>query len=137
MFSDNYIYRWDVFAVSEYYNDAVYEDVKAYLEDNMDLFDEYEDNDELIDYLNDELWTDDYVTGNGSGSYTNNREEARGYVLDDSEIVKEALKEFGVPAEEIIDHFFDNDWEYFDVTARCYVLNQEIYRCVNDLRPQD
>lgn len=118
------------------YYDAVYDDVKEFLDENPDLFDEYEDNDSLIDYLNYALWDDDDVTGNGSGSYTYDREEARGYVLDGSETVKEALREYGVPAEEIVDHFFDNDWEYFDVAARCYVLNSAIWQCVEDLRPQ-
>lgn len=118
------------------YYEAVYDDVKEYLEENPDLFDEFADNDSLIEHLNDELWIEDRVTGNGSGSYTYDREEAREYVFDGSETVKEALKEFEVPAEEIIDHFFDNDWEYFDVTARCYVLYPAVSACVEDLRPQ-
>lgn len=117
------------------YLEAVYDDVKDYLEENMDLFDEYPDNDELIEYLNDTLWDEDSVTGNGSGSYTYDRETARGYVLDGAETVKAALREFGIPKDEIIDRFFDNDWEYFDVTARCYVLYQAINACVEELRP--
>lgn len=118
------------------YYDAVYADVKEFLDENPDLFDEYEDNDDLVDYLDDELWDDDDVTGNGSGSYTYDREKARGYVLDDVESVKKALLEYDVPAEEIIDHFFNNDWEWFDVTTRCYFLYEACRDCVEDLRPQ-
>ena len=120
-----------------YYFDAVYEDVKEYLEENMYLFDRFPRNDDLISYLNDELWDDDYVTGNGgNGCYTKTTDEAQGYVLDDSETVKAALHEFSVPADEVIDHFFDNEWDFFDVSARCYVLNRAITACVGDLRPQ-
>lgn len=97
--------------------------------DEMSLEEWKDKRDDIAQELNDDLWTDDQVTGNGSGSYTFDREEAKGYVLDGSDYVKDALKEFDVPAEEIIDHFFDNDWEYFDVTARCGVL----YAAIEDV----
>lgn len=32
--------------------------------------------DEIVEFLNDELWADDSITGNGSGSYFFNRWEA-------------------------------------------------------------
>lgn len=44
--------------------------------------------------LNDRLWTDDSVTGNGSGSYTFSREKAKEYVLADVDTVLEAVREF-------------------------------------------
>ena len=43
----------------------------------------WKDPDELYETLYDELWVDDSVTGNGSGSYTFNREKAKEYVLED------------------------------------------------------
>lgn len=72
------------------------------------------------------MWIADEVTGNGSGSYTFDRAQAREYVLADIDTVKEALKEFDTPAETIAKKFLGDDWEYFDVTARCYVLGQAI-----------
>jgi hypothetical protein len=72
------------------------------------------------------MWVADEVTGNGSGSYTFDRAQARAYALADIDTVKEALKEFDTPAETIAEKFLEDDWEYFDVTARCYVLGQAI-----------
>ena len=98
-----------------------------------DVFDEYVDNydadmdaDAIREQLYDDLWIDDYVTGNGSGSYTMDRWKAREYVLADTDTVIEALTDFGVDAKTVGEKFLDNDWEYFDVTARCYVLGQAI-----------
>lgn len=85
--------------------------------------------------LNDRLWTDDSVTGNGSGSYTFSREKAKEYVLADVDTVLEAVREFccGMDAAELLQKCFDGDWEYFDVTARCYVLGQAIDAALDEM----
>ena len=114
------------------YNNAVLEDVKNYLnneinlEDEIILEDKYNDIDDIRTGLYDDLWIDDSVTGNASGSYTFNREEAKENVLADMDTVIEALKEFCIEAETIAEKFLAEDWEYFDVTARCYVLGAAI-----------
>ena len=61
------------------YLENMVEDVKEYIKNEID-FSEYEDMDELREYLNDDLWTEDSVTGNASGSYTFRRETAKEYV---------------------------------------------------------
>lgn len=93
----------------------------------------FEDRDAFEEKLNDELWTDDSVTGNGSGSYTFDRWAARDYVLGDMDTVAEALREFCVEASTIGEKFLTEDWEYLDVTARCYVLGQAISEALDDL----
>lgn len=109
------------------YLDAVTDDVRDFLDENFEGSDYVEmDADELRDALNDDLWTEDSVTGNGSGSYTFDRWKAREYVLADTDAVLEALTDFGVDAKTIGEKFLEEDWEYFDVTARCYVLGQAI-----------
>lgn len=120
------------------YLEAVIADVKEYIEYNMDLehdiiTGQFEDRDEIEEYLNETLWTDDSVTGNASGSYTFNREEAKNYVLADIDTVREALQEFGTDAGTIAEKFLDEDWEYFDVTARCYILGQAIAEVLDEL----
>lgn len=45
------------------YKEAVKEDVIQYIRDEID-FSEFDTLEELEQYLNDELWTDDSVTGN-------------------------------------------------------------------------
>jgi len=121
------------------YLNEVMDDVRNYIENEMDLehellIGEYEDRDEIEEYLNDRLWDDDSVTGNGSGSYTFNREEAKENVLDDIDTVREALREFCVDADTIAEKFLDKDWEYFDVTARCYVLGQAIGEVLDEIQ---
>ena len=61
------------------YLENMVEDVKEYIKNEID-FSEYEDMDELRESLNDDLWAEDSVTGNGSGSYTFNRAIAKEYV---------------------------------------------------------
>lgn len=114
------------------------ENVKEYIEYNMDLENdiltgEFEDRDAIEEYLNDTLWTADEVTGNASGSYTFNREEAKEKVLADIDTVREALHEFGTDAGTIAERFLDEDWEYFDVTARCYILGQAIAEALDEI----
>jgi len=93
-----------------------------------------EDRDSFEQELNDSLWIDDSVTGNASGSYTFNSYQAREYVLADMDTVREALQEFCVDAETIGEKFLNEDWEYLDVTARCYVLGSAISEALDNLQ---
>ena len=109
------------------YLEMVQDDVRNWMEENKDWVEEYaEDRDDLEEAMNDALWVEDSVTGNASGSYTCNSYESREYVLDDIETVKDALLEFGCTADEIGNRFLNEDWEWLDVTARCYILGQAI-----------
>ena len=111
------------------YLEAVKGDIEDVLDDYIGMYGDDVDADEIRQRLNADLWTDDSVTGNGSGSYTFNREEAKKYLFDSDDgldILKEAVSEFGTEAEDVVDHFMSEDWEYFDVTIRCYILAQAI-----------
>lgn len=111
----------------------VKDDVNEYINNEINL-EEYRGNrEELEEQLNDDLWIVDSVTGNGSGSYTFNRAEALEHVMNDFDTVTEALEEFCTPAEEIAKKFLEQDWEYFDVTARCYVLGMAIAEALDEL----
>lgn len=121
------------------YFEAVKAAVEQWIEDNMDLehgieCGQFEDLDDIEIYLNDTLWTEDSVTGNASGSYTFNRAEAKEFVLADIDTVREALEEFGTDAGTIAEKFLAEDWEYFDVTARCYILGQAITEVLDDIK---
>lgn len=114
------------------YYDAMKNDVIEYLSDNEYYYNGYT-RDELEDQLNDDLWTVDSVTGNGSGSYTFSREDAKKYVQDDGvNYLRDALEDFCVPAEDIVEHFLDEDYEYFDVTIRCYLLPQVVHDVMDE-----
>ena len=114
------------------YMESMVEDIKEWIEDNIDVVD-FDDRDALEEQLNDDLWADDSVTGNGSGSYTFNREKAKNYVIDNIDLVGEMIQEFGIDAKTIGEKFIEQDWEYFDVSIRCYLLGQAIGEALDQL----
>lgn len=67
--------------------------------------------DGLSEYLNDELWTADSVTGNGSGSYTFSTWKAEEYLAHNWDILTEALEEFGMLEDDVTG-------EWYAITAR-------------------
>lgn len=115
------------------YLEQVTADVRDYVEQEIDLTEWAGDRDGLEEKLNDDLWTCDSVTGNASGSYTFNRVQAQIYVLDGMDELQEAVNEFGIDSETIGEKFLESDWEYFDVTIRCYLLGQAIAAVLDDL----
>lgn len=113
---------------------AMKSDILEYIKYNIDLDDYRGRRDDLEEKLNDELWIDDSVTGNGSGSYTFNREQAREYVqADGSDYIRDMCSDFGIEAGEIAQRFIDNDWEWIDVSIRCYLLSRAISDALDEL----
>lgn len=107
------------------YEKAMIQDIKEYIENEKSYtIEELEENREEIEQeLNDELWTVDSVTGNASGSYTFCRVTAKEYVLENLDLLNDAADCFGIEPNTISDKFLSEDWEYFDVTIRCYMLS--------------
>ena len=119
------------------YYEAVKNDIREYLNDDYE-WERIEERDittadELCEYLNDELWIDDSVTGNGSGSYTFNRYVAKEYVEDNLDLVREMVQAFCIDADTLCEHFLDEDYEWFDVSIRCYVLGECIADVVSEM----
>lgn len=114
------------------YLKAMKEDIKEYIENEI-ILDGFEDREALEQALNDSLWTEDSVTGNASGSYTFSREKAKEYVVDNMETLINALDEFYVPYKEIGEKFKCENWEYFDITIRCYLLSQAISKVLDEM----
>lgn len=102
------------------YFEAVAEDVRNYINEEINLS-EWEDKEELEEWLRDELWASDRVTGNGSGSYTFNTWEAEENLCHNMDLLQEALTEFGCGLE-----YLERGAEACDVTIRCYLLSQAI-----------
>jgi hypothetical protein len=107
------------------YMEAMTEDIRDYINENIDMS-TIEDIDELEEQLNAELWTEDSVTGNGSGSYTFNAWKAREYVLDNVDLLREACEELCNGDATIGEKVLNGAWEYMDVTIRCYILPRAI-----------
>lgn len=114
------------------YMEAMVDDIKEWVEDNIDAAD-FDDRESLEEQLNDDLWADDSVTGNGSGSYTFNRAKAKEYVVDNMDLLGEMIQEFDIDAKTVGEKFIEQDWEYFDVSIRCYLLGQAIGEALDQL----
>ena len=106
-------------------------DVKNYIKEAASDYMDCEDIDELRENLYDNLWDEDSVTGNGSGSYTFNREEAKKYVADNLDLMVDAYKEFD-SIEKLVNNLEDSDFETIDVTIRCYLLSQALDEVLDD-----
>ena len=108
------------------YLEAMKKDIREWINDNEWLADHELDEDELYDAV----WDEDSVTGNGCWGYP---EEVKQYVLDNTALCMEALREFCVSAETVVEKFFDEDWAYLDATIRCYLLGSAIYEVIQEI----
>lgn len=115
------------------YFEAVKQDVKEYINNEIELSDYIGRKEELEEELNDTLFCADSVTGNGSGSYTFSRYQAMENVFSDMDSVVTALEEFGYDLETIGKKFIEQDFEWFDVITRCYFVNQAVYEVIQEL----
>lgn len=114
------------------YFEAMKKDIKGYLEENEIIID-LSNREEIEQELNDSLFICDEVTGNGCGSYTMNRLKARDYVINNMNLVKEMCEDFGIESKTVSEKFLSEDWEWFDVSIRCYLLNQAINETLNEI----
>lgn len=117
------------------YLEEMKNDIKEYINNNINLSD-YADRDELECSLYDELFTEDSVTGNASGSYTFSRAQAQEYVKDNVDLLKDAFEEFGTDAATVGEWFISEYWEKMDVTIRCYLLGQAIGEVLDDMEEE-
>lgn len=106
------------------YLEAMKQDIKEYIEENINVTD-YETKEDLEEYLNDTLWTEDSITGNASGSYTFNRATAKKYVDENKDLVNDMMEEFDCK-DKVANWWIENNYEAIDVSIRCYFLGQAI-----------
>ena len=113
------------------YLEAMVEDIKSVIGDyNINT---YENREEVEQGLYDEMWCDDSITGNASGSYFCNSYKSMECVLDNVDLLNEMCKEFGIEAETIGQKFLDEEWEWMDVSIRCYLLGQAISQALDEI----
>jgi hypothetical protein len=118
------------------YLNAICEDVREWIADEIDAADWTGDREGLEEKLNDDLFCEDSVTGNASGSYFCNAYRAKEAFMNDpkaEDYFAECCADFGMDAAEVGRHFIRGDYEYFDVTIRCYLLGQAIAEVLDEL----
>ncbi len=121
------------------YIEAMKEDIKEYINENVEVG-EYYNRDNMEQNLYDDLFCEDSVTGNASGSYTFSTWKAHENIEGDDEshtYIRNAIEDFCIPAETVAEKFLNEDWEYFDVTIRCYLLGQAITEALDEMENDD
>lgn len=108
-------------------------DIAQHVAENGYIYDGMS-REELEEHLNDNLWDCDQVTGNGSGSYTFDKAQAKKNVEGAEDIIREMAEEF-VCKEAAFDKWLDQDWEWFDVSIRCYLLGEAIAEYLAENKP--
>ena len=120
--------------MSERYNylEAVTDDVREYIRDEINLSEWKGNRDGLEEHLNNALWTEDSVTGNGSGSYYFNTWRAEEALSHNWGLLAEALREFGQDGIDTL----EQGAEAMDVAIRCYLLGQAIAEALDELEEE-
>lgn len=114
------------------YLENVKEDVKNYIEEN-EIEITKENRDEIEQQLYDDLFIEDSVTGNASGSYTFSTYEAEQNLVGNFDLLKEACEEFCCTGID----FLEKGAEWADVTIRCYLLGQAINEVLNEILEEE
>lgn len=113
------------------YREAVKDDVLEYINDEIN-FEDFDTLEELEEYLNEVLFTEDSVTGNASGSYTFSTYEAEENICHNMDLLQEALSEFGDTKALVMDF----DAEKADVIIRCYLLSECIAAALEEIEDE-
>lgn len=113
------------------YLEQVTSDAKEAILERMDEWD-FNDRDDLEQIANDELWTDDGVTGNASGSYYCNTWRAEEALCHNWDLLADAIEEFGGDVD-----ILRQGAESCDVTIRCYLLGQAINAALDELEEEE
>lgn len=120
------------------YRRALTDDIKDWIVNDTDImdngFDELRD-DELPNWIYDEVWNEDSVTGNSSYFY-NTEEKCSEYLSGNYDILYEAAHEFNMDDEiNILIKYYENKSlaRYFDCTIRCYLLSECIGTALKEL----
>nr|UWG25589.1 MAG: hypothetical protein [Bacteriophage sp.] len=111
------------------YREAMTEDVKEWIKENIDLTEWTEDREGLEQQLNNDLWTEDSITGNASGSYYCNSYKAEESIAHNWNLLNEALDEFGQNNINVI----EKGAEWADVIIRCYLLESVISDVLDEM----
>lgn len=112
------------------YLEAMKSDILDYLVANDIEKVNDENRADIEEQLYDDLWVEDSVTGNGSGSYTFNSWQAAEMVCHNEDLLAEALEEFGCDLQ-CYKRAIESP-EYADVTIRCYLLSQAIVMALTE-----
>lgn len=113
--------------LKEITNDIIY-----WMDREGDPFDisQFEDRDEAANFLCEELWEEDSITGNGPYNYSDEflSEE---YLCHNLDLIIEACEGFGVNYEKLRQQYKNGMLaRYLDGAIRCYLLPKAVYEAL-------
>lgn len=111
------------------YKAAMVNDIINYINDNDILDYEFESPTDLHDYLNDELWDKDEITGNGSYYYAN-ADKCENYLAGNLRLAIIAIQDFGLLSLDSIPEDENTILQFLDCTIRCYLLWECIWEAL-------
>lgn len=107
-------------------------DILNYIQSNI-TFEDWEFRVDFEDYLYNELWADNSITGN-DGNYYSTESDCEAFLAYNLDLMMEACEEFCVDMKTLLQHYHNGDLaRYLDCTIRCYLLGEVIYEILNDI----
>lgn len=111
------------------YRKHMKEDIKEYITNELPQGSLTGDLEKDSEKLYELLCDCDDVTGNGCGSYTLSRAEAKSNIeAGNVDLMIDAMENYGISPADVQD-----DWERMDVLIRCYLLDEVIATVVIEL----
>lgn len=111
------------------YMNALKADIREYIDFEVTLSD-YTNRENFEESLYEQLFVEDSVTGNTSGSYTFSTYKAEEYICHNLDLLAEAIQEF---CEENV---LEKGAEWCDVTIRCYLLRQALHEIMYEMNDE-
>lgn len=101
-------------------------DVENWLNYNNFDLSQFENREEAVEFLRDELWVEDDVTGNGPNGYAR-EEECEEFLCHNWDLVIEGFDTFGVSIPDLRAQYKKNSLaRYIDCFVRLYILDNAI-----------
>ena len=94
---------------------------------------EYDDLDEAHEFLHDELWDDDSITGNGGNWYAS-ATECEEYLSDNWNLIFNAIENFCVDMNKEIKKYKEDMPCFLDCLVRLDLLDEAIKKVLGDLQ---
>lgn len=121
------------------YRRAITDAIKDWIVNDTDLMEEggssiYDDD--IADWIYDEVWDEDLITGNGI-YYHDTEDKCSEYICYNFDLLYEAAREYCIDDDTIslIEHYENKSLaRYFDTTIRCYLLGECIEKALEELR---
>ncbi len=120
------------------YRRAIIDDLKDWIVNETDIMEEgikEDHDDDLSNWIYDETFGEDSVTGNGT-YYYGTEEFCSECLSGNFNLLYEAAHEFAIDDEinVLIQHYENKDLaRYFDCTIRCYLLGECVERALEEL----